>query len=86
MPKKFNSQEVFSSEVSYNGIISKVLNSPQKYIQSPGALHNLGNYLKLLESKHAAVLITPGGDKRYDQILSDSFKRAGIDDPYCFSG
>lgn len=38
--KTFVSEDVFSSKVSYNGIIPKVLNSPHKYIQSAGALHN----------------------------------------------
>ncbi len=78
--KIFNSAEVFSKEVNYGGILPKVLNSPQKYIQSPGALHDLGLYLKLFESKRAGVLITAGGEMRFGQIISDSFERAGIDE------
>ncbi len=76
--KIFNPADVFSPEVSYNGIIPKVLNSPHKYIQSEGALHNLGLYLSSLESKHAAVLITAGGDKRIGSIIANSFKRSNI--------
>ena len=40
--KSFVPDEVFSAQVSYRGIIPKVFNSPLKYIQSAGALHDLG--------------------------------------------
>jgi hypothetical protein len=39
--KQFFPEKVFSTDVSYNSIIPKVLNSPHKYIQSAGALNNL---------------------------------------------
>ena len=78
--KTFNPQDVFSKDVSYKGIIPKVLNSPHKYIQSPGALHNIGLYLKLLDSTHVGVLITLGGDRRFGQILTNSFSGSGIND------
>lgn len=77
--KSFNPADVFSPKVSYEGIIPKVLNSPHKYIQSPGALHNLGLYLKLIESKHAAVLISVGGNKRFGEIVSNSLQNAGVE-------
>ena len=76
--KQFFPEKVFSTDVSYNSIIPKVLNSPHKYIQSAGALNNLGLYLTLVESKHAAVLITAGGDKRFGEIIAQSLKRSNI--------
>ena len=76
--KQFVPGDVFSPAVSYDGIIPKVFNSPHKYIQSAGALHNLGLYLKLPESKHAAVLISSGGAKRFGAIIAKSLKRSNI--------
>lgn len=74
----FSPDKVFSAEVSSNKIIPNVLNSPQKYIQGDGVLNDLGLYLGLIHSKHAAVLVSGGGEKRFGEMISQSLKRSGI--------
>ncbi|MEM7009233.1 MAG: glycerol dehydrogenase [Thermodesulfobacteriota bacterium] len=76
----FDPQQIFSPQVSHGGIVAKVLNSPHKYIQAPGALHNLGLYLKLLNSRHTATVITSGGENRFGQVISDSLSKSSISD------
>jgi len=78
--KTFNPTDVFSPEVTYKSIIPRVLNSPHKYIQCEGALHNLGLYLSLLESKDTAILISKGGDRRFGSIIAQSLKRLNIEE------
>ncbi len=74
----FSPDKVFSAEVSSNKIIPNVLNSPQKYIQGDGVLNDLGLYLGLIHSKHAAVLVTEGGQKRFGGLIAESLNRSGI--------
>ena len=83
----FSPAKVFSAEASSNKIIPNVLNSPQKYIQGDGVLGDIGLYLGLIGSTHAAILITGGGEKRFGQMVSQSLKRSGIDETLVtFSG
>lgn len=84
--KQFKPEEVFSAEVSAGSIIPRVLNAPRKYIQCPGALDNLGLYLSLTSSKHAAVIITEGGSRRFGKKISDSLKRSGINETQVIFG
>ena len=86
LQKPFKPEEIFSAEVSSEHIVPRVLNSPRKYIQSEGALDNLGLYLGLMDSKHAAVIITEGGSKRFGQRVSDSLKRSGINETLVIFG
>jgi glycerol dehydrogenase len=74
----FSPDKVFSAEASSNKIIPNVLNSPQKYIQGDGVLNDLGLYLGLIHSKHTAVLVSGGGEKRFGEMISQSLKRSGI--------
>lgn len=60
----FSPEKVFSTEASSNKIIPNVLNSPQKYIQGDGVLGDIGLYLGLIGSTHAAILITGGRGKK----------------------
>jgi glycerol dehydrogenase len=77
-PEAFTPNEVFSAEASSNKIIPNVLNSPQKYIQGDGVLNDLGLYLGLIHSRHAAVLISEGGNKRFGRSIAESLNRSGI--------
>ncbi|MGH7891412.1 MAG: glycerol dehydrogenase [Thermodesulfobacteriota bacterium] len=74
----FSPDKVFSAEASSNKIIPNVLNSPQKYIQGDGVLNDLGLYLGLIHSRHAAVLVTEGGQKRFGGLIAESLNRSGI--------
>ena len=74
----FSPDKVFSAEAGSNKIIPNVLNSPQKYIQGDGVLNDLGLYLGLIHSRHAAVLVSEGGQKRFGEVVSQSLKRSGI--------
>lgn len=74
----FSPAKVFSAEASSSKIIPNVLNSPQKYIQGDGVLGDIGLYLGLIGSTHAAILITGGGEKRFGGVVSQSLKRSGI--------
>ncbi|MEW6145574.1 MAG: glycerol dehydrogenase [Thermodesulfobacteriota bacterium] len=77
-PETFTPAKVFSAEASSNKIIPNVLNSPQKYIQGDGVLNDLGLYLGLIHSRHAAVLISEGGNRRFGGPIAESLKRSGI--------
>jgi glycerol dehydrogenase len=77
-PEPFSPDKVFSAEASSNKIIPNVLNSPQKYIQGDGVMKDLGLYLGLIHSKHAAVLVSEGGQKRFGETISQSLRRSGI--------
>lgn len=74
----FEPGKVFSTEATANKTIPNVLNSPQKYIQGDGVLNDLGLYLGLIHSRHAAVLLTEGGNKRFGGMIAESLNRSGI--------
>ncbi len=52
--------------------------APSKYIQGPGELANIGNYVALY-GKKAMVLISEGGKKRFGEIVSNSFQKCGVE-------
>jgi glycerol dehydrogenase len=84
--KPFKPEEIFSAKVSKGNIVPRVLNSPRKYIQSEGALDNLGAYLSLMDSTHAAVIITQGSSKRFGQRVSESLKRSDVNETLVIFG
>lgn len=52
--------------------------SPGQYIQGPGVLSMIGEYLALAVSGGAGVLITPGRDRILGEIIEKSLHRAGL--------
>jgi glycerol dehydrogenase len=56
----------------------QVLAAPSRYIQGDGVLAELGRYVAMINSRHAAVLISAGGRKREGARIEQSLKAAGI--------
>ena len=52
--------------------------SPSQYIQGPGVLSMIGEYLSLAVSRGAGILITPGRDRLLGQVLERSLQSAGL--------
>lgn len=66
--------------------MSRILNSPGKYIQSAGELKNVGKYAKTL-GKKALILISASGVKRCGDALKGGFDAAGMEMEYAlFNG
>jgi glycerol dehydrogenase len=57
----------------------RVFISPQRYIQGPGVLADMGRYLSLVRARRAAVLITAGGEQRHGATVEESLRREGIE-------
>ncbi len=56
----------------------QVLAAPSRYIQGDGVLADLGRYLSIINSRHAAVLISAGGRQRDGLRIERGLKSAGI--------
>ncbi len=56
----------------------QVLAAPSRYIQGDGVLADLGRYLSIINSRHAAVLISAGGRQRDGLRIERGLKTAGI--------
>lgn len=61
--------------------MSQIMIAPGKYVQGPGEMKNISEYVAKL-GKNALCLITAGGMKRFEGVLSESFKEAGIQVDY----
>jgi len=57
----------------------RVFIAPQRYIQGKDVLAQMGRCLALVRVRRAAVLISPGGEKRHGGPLTDSLRSARID-------
>lgn len=56
----------------------QVLAAPSRYIQGDGVLADLGRYLAVLRTQHAAVLISPAGRRRDGERIERGLRTAGI--------
>ena len=56
----------------------QVLAAPSRYIQGDGVLADLGRYVAMINSRHAAVLISAGGHKRDGARIEQGLQAAGI--------
>lgn len=74
-PAPFQPDSLFASD---GRMPPRVLAAPSRYIQGDGVLASLGPYLSLINSRHAAVLITAGGRKRDGARLEQGLKAAGV--------
>ena len=57
--------------------MARVFISPSKYVQGPGELHRLGEYVRAY-GQRALVVISAGGLRRFGDEVSASFAEAGI--------
>lgn len=57
---------------------TKILISPSKYVQGAGEMKNLGAYAEKY-GKKALILISQGGQKRFGEMVKESFKGTGCD-------
>lgn len=78
MPEPFLPHPVYAVEDSDPPSIPRALISPHRYIQGPGVIDHLGRYLSLVPSRHAAVLISEGGQARFGARIGDSLKQGGV--------
>jgi glycerol dehydrogenase len=78
LPKPYLPHAVFSVEEGPQRSVPQVLIAPPRYLQGDGTLKHLGRYLSLVPSKHCAVLISQGSQKRYGERLLDSLRSAQI--------
>lgn len=61
--------------------MARIFISPSKYVQGPGELKALGEYVSAY-GKHALVIISAGGIKRFGQTLEASFGAANLSFTY----
>ncbi|WP_077598140.1 glycerol dehydrogenase [Olsenella urininfantis] len=61
--------------------MARIFISPSKYVQGPGELAKLGEYV-VSYGKKALVVISAGGIKRFGGVLEESFKAASLDFQY----
>ena len=78
-PTPYTPRAVFSVEEGENASVPRVLIAPNRYIQGDGILDHLGRYLTIVPSKHAAILISEGGQRRVGARLLESLKAEQID-------
>lgn len=64
-------------------IMAKILISPSKYIQGPGELNRLGQYVENLGNK-ALILITESGYKRVGPGIEEGFKSSEASMEVCY--
>ena len=57
--------------------MARVFISPSKYIQGPGELDRLGDYVKVYGA-HALVVISAGGKRRFGDRVEASLAAAGV--------
>lgn len=72
-------QPIFGGNETVSNRVPRVLIAPGHYVQGPGTLDRLGAYLSVLPSTHPAILISPGGQKRFGEKLKASLSEHGID-------
>ena len=56
----------------------QVLAAPSRYIQGDGVLADLGRYVSIINSRHAAVLISAGGRQRDGARIAQGLQAAGV--------
>ena len=56
----------------------QVLAAPSRYIQGDGVLADLGRYLSILRTRHAAILISAAGRRRDGERIERGLRAAGI--------
>ena len=74
-PTTYTPESVFGSA---DGNQQRAFISPQRYIQGPGILDNLGSYLDLVGSSSVVLLASPGGWRRDGSRIEQSLSDAGI--------
>ena len=57
--------------------MARVFISPSKYVQGPGELARLGDYVKVYGA-HALVVISAGGLRRFGDVVSESLAAADV--------
>jgi glycerol dehydrogenase len=79
---KLTQKEYFPQDIFSNGkpgqYSPRVMIAPHRYIQGVGVLDHLGHYLKIVPSRHPAMLITDGGMKRIGERLLDTLGKTQI--------
>lgn len=78
IPAIYNPGSIFSVEKGEYKSIPRVFIAPNRYIQGDGILDHLGRYLTIVPSKHAAILISEGGQRRIGERLLESLNNAKI--------
>ncbi|MCC6848303.1 MAG: glycerol dehydrogenase [Deltaproteobacteria bacterium] len=56
----------------------RVFTAPARYVQGPGVLAQVGRYLSLLRARHAAILVSAGGARRFGPTLTASLDAAAV--------
>lgn len=74
----YDPSSIFASKVPAEPV-PRVFVSPQRYIQGPGVIDNLGRYLSLVGSRRIAVLVSERGRSSLGPRLVQSLKRADIE-------
>ncbi|MEM7118024.1 MAG: glycerol dehydrogenase [Chloroflexota bacterium] len=81
----YSHQDFFANQG--NDLSPRAMIAPARYIQGAGAMKNLGRYLGLLPARRALVLITPGGQQRFGQLIEQTLAEAEISSQIClFAG
>jgi len=78
-PSSFFPQRIYGQVTGGQDKPPGVLIFPHRYIQGAGVLDCLGRYISVLSSVRPAVLISPGGQKRFGDRLQMSFQSSGIE-------
>jgi glycerol dehydrogenase len=78
---------ILSVEDGAEPSVPRVMISPARYIQGPGALNHLGRYLSLVQAGRAAVFASPGGHERHGKRILDGLTASGVQAvPVTFGG
>lgn len=71
-------QPVFGGDSNQESTPPRVLVSPQRYIQGPGVIDQLGRYLSLVPSSRPLIILSTGGEQRFGERLKERLLRHAI--------
>ena len=79
-PKPFFPQVLFGDTTSdpNRSAHMRVIIAPHRYVQGPGTLDAIGDFISIVPSVRPVVLISPGGEKRFGTQLKKSFEKSRV--------
>jgi glycerol dehydrogenase len=82
-PKPYNPSVIFAPASADGAITPRVFISPQRYVQGPGVIDDIGRYLRLVRVRSVAILISDRGRASEGARLHASLESEKIEAVFC---
>ena len=85
-PESYQPASIFSPRAGDGAATPRVLIAPQRYIQGPGVIDNIGRYLTLVNVRRVAILISDRGRASEGPRLLSSLESENMEAVFCRFG